>query len=118
MANLQAFRGRSALYSFNRASSYFIRNKLSFPPKVLILLKRTCSATAVDCIYTEYRHLHLKKTVLSTLLPLPENIGQATDLNEDQHQKPTDRLEEVVGLVREYEAETQWKSSGNETECV
>lgn len=53
----------------------FTRNKLQFPPKVLILLKRTCSATAVDCISTEYRHLQLKKTDLSSLLPLPENVG-------------------------------------------
>lgn len=95
MANLQAFREKVHYAASTEPLATFTRNKLQFPPKVLIVLKRTCSATAVDCICTEYRHLQLKKTVLPSLLPLPEDVGQATDLNEEQHQKPTDRLEEV-----------------------
>lgn len=95
MANLQAFRGKVHSAASTEPLATFTRNKLQFLPKVLILLKRTCSATAVDCICTEYRHLQLKKTDLSSLLPLPENVGQATDLNEEQHQKPADRVEEM-----------------------
>lgn len=44
-------------------------------------------------------------------------MAGATDLNEEQYQKPTDRLGRCVGLTREHEAEVIREGIREDTEC-